>query len=274
MFWGFQPLYWALFPDTDSYVMLFVRIVLSALFSVLLLALTHRAHELKELFRNRAIMKYLAPAALFLFFDWAVFIVAVNSGHVLDCSLGYYINPLILFGFGVLIYKESCSKLQLISLCVAAVGVIISTVAYGDFPWLALVIAFNWSIYAMLKKNVPIDGVLSIAAETLMMTPVALILLFVFKRPELMSASGIEIPLLLGSGIVTALPMFIFSDCVSRLPLIIMCFGQYLGPTFNLICGVIMHETFSRSEIVSFVFFISAVILFTVGEMRMGKIKD
>lgn len=271
LLWGFQPLYWNLATEIDSYTILLCRIIMAALFSLMLLAVTKRLQELKVLFTNKKIIKYLIPAVVFLFLDWAVFIVAVNSGHVLDASLGYYINPLVLFAFGVIIYKEKCSKMQLLSLCIAAVGVLISTAAFGSFPFLSLIIAFNWAVYAVLKKNVKVDGVLSICAESLMLTPFAIVFLFLFRSGEVASFSIKEILFVLGSGVVTALPMFLYSNCVAAFPLIYMCFAQYLSPTFNLICGLIMGESFSKSQVVSLIFFMAAIVLFTVSEVRQIK---
>lgn len=272
--WGFQPLYWAFLSHVDSYVTLFCRIVMAAVFSVLILAVTHRLGELKALFQNRHMMKFLLPATLFLLADWGLFIVVINAGHVLDASLGYYITPLVLFAISVVIYKERCTKVQLASLGVAAIGVIVSIVAFGSFPWIALIIAVNWAIYTALKKNVKIDGVLSIAAETLLLTPLSIAFLAIFRHSEMACLGGTEVLLLIGSGIVTALPMFLYANSVARLPLIVMCFAQYLGPTFNLICGLIRREHFSPSQIVSFAFFILAIVIFTASEIKAMKKPD
>lgn len=269
--WGFQPLYWAFIDSIDSYTILGCRIVMAAAFSVLILAVTRRLGELKALLTDKSVMKYLLPAVLFLLADWAVFIVAVNSGHVLDASLGYYINPLVLFAFGIIFYKEKCTPVQLTALGIAAVGVIISTVAFGEFPFLSLIIAVNWAVYAALKKNVKADGVVSIAAETLILTPFAIAFLLIFRRGDFAGFSPSEFAFLAGSGIVTALPMFLYSNSIARFPMIFMCFAQYLSPTFNLICGFIMGESFSASQIVSFIFFVAAIIVFTVSEVRKLK---
>ena len=266
--WGFQPLYWAFLSHVDSFTILACRIVMAAFFSVLLLAVTGRLPELKALPGNRKIMKLLLPAVVFLLADWAVFIVVIQSGHVLDASLGYYINPLLLFAVGVVLYKEKSTKIQFIALGIAAVGVIISTAAFGEFPYISLIIAVNWAVYASLKAKIKLEGVLSIAAETLLLTPLALAFLLLFRRPEIASFSGRDFAFLIGSGIVTALPMFLYSNCVAKFTLIVMCFAQYLSPTFNLVCGLIQGERFSPSQLTSFAFFIAAIAVFTAGELR------
>lgn len=269
--WGFQPLYWALISQVDSYTILACRIIMAAVFSILILAVTGRLGELTALLKNRRIMRLLVPAVVFLLADWAVFIVLVNSGHILDVSLGYYINPLLLFAIGVVIFREKHTKIQFAALGIAAVGVVISTVAFGEFPLFPLIIAINWGIYAALKANIKVDGVVSIAAETLIMTPLAIAFLLLFRRSELAICGGSEYLLLIGGGIVTALPMFLYSNSVSRFSMIVMCFAQYLSPTFSLICGLIQGERFTSSQLTSFGFFILAIIVFTIGELRQHR---
>jgi len=269
--WGFQPLYWALISNINSYTILACRIIMAAVFSILILAVTGRLGELTALLKNRRIMRLLVPAVIFLLADWAVFIVLVNSGHVLDVSLGYYINPLLLFAIGVVIFREKHTKIQIVALGIAAIGVIISTVAFGEFPLFPIFIAVNWSFYAALKANIKVDGVVSIAAETLIMTPLAVAFLLLFRMPELASCGGREYIFLVGGGIVTALPMFLYSNCVSRFSMIVMCFAQYLSPTFSLICGLIQGERFSPSQLTSLGFFILAIAVFTVGELRQHR---
>ena len=271
--WGFQPLYWGLGPTMDSYTLLFCRIVMAAVFSVSILAVTHRLGELKALFHDRQTMKFLLPAVVFLLADWTVFLVVVNAGHVLDASLGFYINPLMLFALGVVFFKERCTRIQLLALAVAAVGVVISTVTFGSFPVVSMVIAVNWAIYAAIKKNVTLDGVLSIAAETLILVPLSLVFLLLFRQQDLLALEGPSLLFVIGSGIVTAMPMYLYSNSVSRFSLIFMCFAQYLSPTFNLICGLIMGERFSPSQIVSFLFFVTAIVLFTAGELLSSRSK-
>ena len=275
MLWGFQPLYWGLIGDVGTMTVMPLRIVFAALFSVLILALQKRTGELRALFKDRKMMKFLLPAALFLLADWTVYIILVNSGHIIDVSLGYYINPLILFLIGALIYREKCGAGHFIALAVAVTGVVVSAAAFGSVPYTSFIIAVNWAVYAAIKKNVSVDGVLSIAAETLILTIPAVIFMLVFRRAELAQIPASSYLPLLGSGVVTALPMFLYSRCVSRLPLVLMCFAQYLSPTFGLVCAFIKGESFSQSQLTSLAFFIAAIVVFTVSELkRQTMIKE
>ena len=268
MLWGFQPLYWGLIGDVGTMTVMPLRIVFAALFSVLILAFQKRTGELRVLFKNKKMMKFLLPAAMFLLADWTVYIILVNSGHIIDVSLGYYINPLILFLIGALIYREKCGAGHFIALAVAVTGVVVSAAAFGSVPYTSLIIAVNWAVYAAIKKNVSVDGVLSIAAETLILTIPAVIFMLVFQRAELAQIPVSSYLPLVGSGVVTALPMFLYSRCVSRLPLVLMCFAQYLSPTFGLVCAFIKGESFSQSQLISLAFFIAAIVIFTVSELK------
>lgn len=268
MLWGFQPLYWGLIGDVGTMTLMPLRIVFAALFSVLILAFQKRTGELRVLFKNKKMMKFLLPAAMFLLADWTVYIILVNSGHIIDVSLGYYINPLILFLIGALIYREKCGAGHFIALAVAVTGVVVSAAAFGSVPYTSLIIAVNWAVYAAIKKNVSVDGVLSIAAETLILTIPAVIFMLVFQRAELAQIPVSSYLPLVGSGVVTALPMFLYSRCVSRLPLVLMCFAQYLSPTFGLVCAFIRGESFSQSQLISLAFFIAAIVIFTVSELK------
>lgn len=268
MLWGFQPLYWGLIGDVGTMTLMPLRIVFAALFSVLILAFQKRTGELRVLFKNKKMMKFLLPAAMFLLADWTVYIILVNSGHIIDVSLGYYINPLILFLIGALIYREKCGAGHFIALAVAVTGVVVSASAFGSVPYTSLIIAVNWAVYAAIKKNVSVDGVLSIAAETLILTIPAVIFMLVFQRAELAQIPVSSYLPLVGSGVVTALPMFLYSRCVSRLPLVLMCFAQYLSPTFGLVCAFIKGENFSSSQLISLAFFIAAIVIFTVSELK------
>ena len=268
LFWGFQPLYWALEDNIDSLTILGCRIIMAASFSCLILAVNHRLDALKVIFHDRKTMRILLPAALFLLLDWGVFIVAVNTGHVLDTGLGYYINPLLIFAIGTLLYKERCNRAQLTALAIACIGILISAVTYDAFPYLSLIIASNWAIYTALKKNVQLDGVVSIAAETLLLTPLALVFLLVFRHAELAAVSFGEVAFLIGSGVVTALPMFLYNNSIHAFPLIAMCFAQYLSPSFNMLCGLLLGESFSASQRNSLIFFLMAILIFTVDEVK------
>lgn len=272
--WGVLPLYWHMLSGIDPIVILCCRIIMSAVCTTLLLFATGRLGELWSVMRNKQLMKFLIPAALTITVNWGVYIWAVSAGHVTDSSLGYYMNPLVVFLFGTLIFKERCGKMELVALLLAAAGVLLTTLQYGAFPYIALTLALSFALYGMFKKFAHVDGSVSIAVETIVLTPAALI--FLILSPQTSAAFETATPLqfifLLLAGIVTAAPLIMYTQGVNGLSFITMGFLQYICPTLMLILGVtIMGEPFSVAKAVSFAFIWAGLILFSVGMVRREK---
>ncbi len=272
--WGVLPLYWHALSGIDPIVILCCRIVMSAVCTTLLLFVTGRLGELWAVMRNKQLMKFLIPAALTVTVNWGVYIWAVSAGHVTDSSLGYYMNPLVVFLFGSLIFKERCGKMELVALLLAAAGVLLTTLQYGAFPYIAITLAVSFALYGMFKKFAHVDGTVSIAVETIVLFPAAL--LFLLLSPQTSAAIATATPLqfvfLLLAGIVTAAPLIMYTQGVNGLPFITMGFLQYVCPTLMLILGVaIMGEPFSVAKAVSFAFIWAGLILFSVGMIKREK---
>ncbi len=272
--WGVLPLYWHALSGIDSIVILCCRIVMSAVSTTLLLFATGRLKELWAVMRNKQLMKFLLPAALLVTINWGVYIWAVNTGHVTDSSLGYYMNPLVVALFGTLIFKERCGKMELFALLLAAAGVVLSTLQYGAFPYIAITLAISFALYGMFKKFAHVDGTVSIAVETIVLSPAALLFLLLSPRTHmaLQTATPLQFVLLVLAGIVTAAPLIMYTQGVNGLPFITMGFLQYVCPTLMLILGVlIMGEPFTVAQGVSFAFIWAGLILFSIGMVRREK---
>ena len=272
--WGILPLYWHMLSGINPIVILCCRIVMSAVCTTLLLFATRRLGELWDVMRNKQLMKFLIPAALIVTVNWGVYIWAVSAGHVTDSSLGYYMNPLVVFLFGTLIFKERCGKVELFALLLAATGVLLTTLQYGAFPFIAITLAVSFSLYGMFKKFAHVDGTLSIAVETIILSPAALLFLILAPQSHaaLQSATPLQFILLVLAGIVTAAPLIMYTQGVNGLPFITMGFLQYICPTLMLILGVlIMGEPFTTAQAVSFAFIWAGLILFSVGMVRREK---
>ncbi len=266
LIWGVQPLYWGMMGHMDSLFVMACRILWAVVFTVAVMAYTKRLPELKALFRDKKRMRYLAPASLFLLIDWAVFIVAVQAGHVLDTSLGYYMNPLAIFLLSIVLFKEKCGKMELMAIALAVAGVVVSAVQYGKVPVISLILAVDFAIYGALKKYAKVEPLLSIAAETIMMAPLAIVFILFFRMGDngIAAVSFTDQLLLIGSGVVTAMPMILYSRGVNSLPFLLMGFIQYLSPTLSLLCGLLMGEQLSPDKLVSFLFIWAGLILFSI----------
>lgn len=275
--WGLQPLYWSSLAHMDSMFILGFRILWAVVFTVGILAVTKRLKELKSILFNWQKMKFLIPAALFLLLDWGVFIVAVQTGHVLDTSLGYYIAPFVVFGIGIIIFKERPTKTVLIGMLMALLGVlfniIYNVVKYGKFPILSILLSLLFAIYGMLKKYAQVDSVVSIAAETLLMAPLAILFLLLFQRDAIASCTASDHLLLIGAGVITALPMILYSLGILKLPFIMLGFMQYISPTLSLISGLFLGEALTIDKTVTFLFIWAGLTIYLTALLRAEKAK-
>ncbi len=254
LLWGILPAYWNLLSHVDSFFILCCRIVFSLVLITLLLRVSGRMHAFWETLRSKAALRYLIPAGFIVTVNWGTYIWAVNAGHVIDCSLGYYMNPLMVFTLGVLIFREKCTKLQLVAVAFAVIGVIISVIAYGSFPYIAIILAVTFGVYGTLKKMAHTDPLASIGVETLVVAPFAVAFALVFRSESIGAISAVDILLLIGAGAATAAPLVLYSSCVNNIPFVVLGFLQYIAPTIMLIYGFMKGETMSSSRIISFIF--------------------
>ena len=277
--WGLFPLYWRLLDQVDSMEILLSRVIWSFVFTtVFILILKHKhllIQDLKHLWKNKKVFLSLLAASFAISCNWYIYIFAVNHGHVIETSLGYYINPLITVLFGMIFFKERLSKMQLVAVFVAFVGVIILTISYGNIPWVAISLALSFATYGALKKKITLDATRGLAIETLFILPFALIYYIYIMSTNEMSFLHVSWQtdlLLIFAGVVTAIPLVLFSKGAKLLPQYLIGFIQYITPTTLLIFGIVLyHETFSTIEFISFSFIWVAIFIFTVSTIVESK---
>ena len=201
-------------------------------------------------------MKQLVLASVLVTLNWGIYIYAISSGHTLDASLGYYINPLVNVLIGVLLLKEKLSRQQYFAVFLAACGVLNLVLHFGSFPWVALSLAISFSLYGLCKKKLGLGATTGIILETGLLAPLTLIYLtWLHFTGNSIFGPGMpfETSLLVGAGIVTALPLVLFANAANQLPLSMLGFIQYLSPTIALLSGVFLyHEPFTTAHAVSF----------------------
>jgi chloramphenicol-sensitive protein RarD len=274
MLWGVLPLYWHLLANVSPLFVLANRILWSAVFTVIVLAAGKRLKELKAMLLDRRVMKLLIPATVAITLNWGIYIWAVGQNRVLEASLGYYMNPLMVFLMGTLMFKERCGRLELFALLFAAAGVIYSTVQYGEFPFISVLLAALFAIYGMFKKMAGVDGFVSVSVETIFLTPFALLFMLIWPgTPATLSGvTTLEAVLLVLAGAMTAIPLILYSQGVNNIPFLTMGFLQYISPTLMLLSGMlVMGEEFSISKAVSFSFIGVGLILYTIGMARRER---
>lgn len=273
--WGVLTIYWKLIDGVFPIEILSNRIVWAFVFTVAIIAVTKQWGELKRIAKDKKQMLYIFIASILIAFNWGLYIWAVNSNRIIDASLGYYINPLVAVVLGVVIFKEKLSLWQGIALSTAFFGVIIKTFQYGKVPWISLGLAISFGLYGAMKKFVKANSIVGLTLETTMITPIAAV--YIASRQfsgvgAFGRESAVVIFLLIGSGVVTAVPLLLFASAARRLPLSVIGFTQYISPTISLFIGIFMyHEGFTSIDMISFVFIWSALVMYSLSQINLNK---
>ncbi|MGB8954635.1 MAG: EamA family transporter RarD [Tumebacillaceae bacterium] len=272
--WGLLPIYWKIFTQVSAWEILTHRIIWSVVFVLILVGIQRKWKQLKQAIPDAKSFLALTISSLLISLNWMIYIWAVNSNHMVEASLGYYINPLVSVFLGVFFLGERLSKLQWASIGLAAVGVIIMTVSYGQFPWVAITLAVSFGLYGLAKKRIKVEPLIGLSLETLIVAPIALIFLLTFLHggEAFVVLPGWKIAVLLLAGVATALPLLFFAEGAKRLPLSVMGFFQYIAPTISLILSLAVYgEPFTTNDIISFGFIWSALILYSVQIIKIQK---
>jgi chloramphenicol-sensitive protein RarD len=254
--WGVFPLYLKPLADVPALQVMAHRIVWCCLLVMAYLAWRGELGSVKAALANPDTRRRLAASAVLISINWLVYVWAVGHGHVLEASLGYFINPLLNVVLGVLILSERLTRAQWTAVALAAVGVVYLTVAAGRPPWIALVLAASFGTYGLIRKMVAVDSVPGLATETLLLSPFAVVfLVWVGQRGSGAFAGGDAVidALLVGSGLATALPLALFAFGARRIRYSTIGIVQYIGPTLQFLIGVFLfHEPFPRARVIGF----------------------
>ena len=265
--WGIVPVYWKLLRFVPAGEILAHRFVWTCVFMILLLSWQARWGEVFANLRSRRTALFCTASGLAIAVNWGVFIWAVNAGHVLETSLGYFMTPLVNVLFGAIFLRERLTRLQLLSVLLATGAVLYLTLGFGRLPWIALTLCFSFGLYGLLRKvsgAAPIPGLF---LETTVIVPLALgWLIYVggTTGPHFGRASfGLSL-LLLSTGIVTGLPLLWFAHAARHLRLTTLGFLQYLAPSCTFFLGIfVFHESFRRAQMVTFALIWIALAIFT-----------
>jgi len=270
--WGAFPLYWPLLEPAGAVEILAHRVAWSVLTMGLLVVLAGRTRQFAALVRDPRARRLLGGAALVIALNWGVYIWGVNHGHVVETSLGYFVNPIVTVLMGVLVLGERMRPWQWVAMAVATVAVVVLTVDYGRVPWIALVLAFSFGTYGLAKKQAGAGAVESLAFETALLAPLAAAYLAWLATTGSFSfaAEGAGHAVLLAStGVVTALPLILFGAAATRLPLVALGLLQYLAPVLQFLLGLLVfHEAMPPGRWVGFGLVWLALLVFTVESIR------
>lgn len=257
LIWGFFPAYFKLLTTVPALQVVAHRIVWSILFLWLLIGWRGRSADILTALKDRRSLLILVATAILIATNWLVFIIAVGHAQVLQSSLGYFMTPFVSVLLGVLFLHERLRRLQVISILLAACGVILLTVQYGRFPWVALILAITFGSYGLLRKVVPVDALAGLTVETLFLAPLAAgyLLFSHLNGTGAFPSAGIRVDsILMFAGVATAVPLLLFASAARRLKMATIGFLQYITPTLHFLLAVMAYgEPFTLAHLGSFV---------------------
>ena len=270
--WGMFPLYFALLRSVSAPEIVAHRVIWSFLFLIIILSFTKGWSGLWIALRSRGSVGLLAIAAVALSLNWLVYIYSVTTNQLVQGSLGYFINPLVSVALGVVLFRERLRVMQWSAIGLAVIAVVILTLSYGHLPWIGLTLAFSFASYGLIKKYVGFGAVDSLAIETAVLTPFAIILLLFMESTArgVFVQGGLSIStLLMLLGPVTAVPLLAFGAAATRIPLSMLGVLQYITPLCIFIFGVtVFHESMSPSRWLGFFFIWVALMIFSTDAIR------
>lgn len=255
--WGLLPLYWRALDRASAFEILAHRAIWSLLICILFLTYQKQLRTTFALIKNARTFALLALTSLLLSINWGIYIWAVSVDRVVEAALGYYITPLVAVSFGVFVLKEKLRKLQIISVMLAAVGVVILTVAYGHIPLIAFGLAVSWGSYSLIKKRLNAGALETLSIETLVaFIPSFAFLLYLLNKNEAQFGQDIGFSIaLFSAGLFTVIPLLMFNAATIRLPLTITGLLQYITPSILFLIGIIVfHEPLAISKVLGFIF--------------------
>ena len=270
--WGLLTIYWKQLAGFDPFELIGWRILCATAVMAVVITISRRWAVLATAFRDRRTALRLLVAAILLTANWTAYVWAVTNDHVIETALGYFMAPLGTMVLGVTVLHEHATRLHKVALVLAALAVVVLTISYGRPPVVALVIAATWSVYGLLKRQVPLTAIESLAGETFLLTVPAIVLVVVMAGrggsiPS--TASGGEWTLVLLTGVVTAVPLLLFAFAAQRVPFTLLGALQYLVPTINLVLGwAVYDEPMPLDRLIGFALVWAALAAVTIDRLR------
>jgi chloramphenicol-sensitive protein RarD len=275
--WGFLPLYFLLLAPAGAFEIVAWRVLFSLLFCTLLILATRAWRPLVAALRTPRVVWTMGLAGVLIFINWQTFILAALSGHVVETALGYFINPIITVLLGVLVLHERLRRAQWVAVAISFIAVVVLSVGYGTVPWISLILAFSFGLYGLIKKRVGghLDALSGLTLETMWLTPLAIVQLVVVSMITGLTfgtVSAVHTIALIGSGVITAVPLLFFAAASRRLPLTTLGLVQYLAPVLQFLAGVvILHEPMPPERWLGFGLVWLALIVLTVDMIVAGR---
>jgi chloramphenicol-sensitive protein RarD len=272
--WGLFPIYWPLLKPANPLEIVSHRAVWTLVFCFIILALTKTLKSTLSLLKRPKIVAGLFLSSILISINWIIYIYAANNEHVVEASLGYYINPIVVIATGVIVLKEKMRPLQWLAVGIATIGVGVLTIDYGRLPWIALGLALSWGSYGLVKKQLGLGALEGLSIETLLSSGAYLgYLIWLGNSGEGQFSHSLKLTLLLiGGGAVTAIPLLLFNGSTNRLPLTLIGLLQYITPTIQFCIGVwYYHEDMPTARWAGFLIIWVALMSLAIDLVRSGR---
>lgn len=275
LLWGFFPIYWKSIHTVPAFEILCHRVVWSMLFLIIILSIRKHWSWLRPALTSPKTILPFVVSAFILAGNWLTYIWGVNSGHIVETSLGYFINPLVNVLLGVVFLKERLRKIQWLSIAMAFIGVLYLTFQYGQFPWIALTLAFSFGFYGLMRKTARLASLEGLSVEMAVLFLPALVFISYFEyngSGSFLAGSAFTKTLLPVSGLVTSIPLLLFAHGARKITLTTLGLLQYIAPTLQLMVGVFIYmESFPRTRIIGFTFIWVALLVYSIEGLLVGK---
>ncbi|ART80438.1 EamA family transporter RarD [Oceanisphaera avium] len=273
--WGIAPLYFKQLTQIPAYEILSHRVIWSFLLLLVLLSVLKFWPRVRAVLRQPKNLLLLSLSSLIIGLNWGVYIWAINNNHILDASLGYYINPLFNIVLAMLFLGERFRPIQWAAVALATSGVLIQLIVFGRLPWIALVLALSFGLYGLIRKHVLVDPITGLMLETLVLLPLAAgyLLLIADTPTSHLTANSLQTNLwLICAGIVTTAPLLLFAAGAKRLKLSTLGFFQYIGPSLMFLVAVGLYdEPFSADKIITFGLIWCSLVIYSWESIKQRK---
>ena len=273
--WGVLPIYWQALMPIDSWIIILYRIFTMAVYSLIVARMKYSFAEIFGPLKDRKVRIKYFTAGLILTANWSIYIWAINSGRVIQTSIGYYIEPLVICLFGIVIFKEKLTKYNLTAMLMALLAVVLILVHYGQIPAVALGLALTWATYSAIKKAADQPPLLSLVYETILYGALALIAI-IYIETKGIGALSYHLPgkfaFMMLAGLFTLIPIVLFAVSAKKVTLLVIGLAQYISPTITLLCGIFLFkESIDLFQIIAFGIIWLGLVFFTVGEFKNNR---
>jgi chloramphenicol-sensitive protein RarD len=268
--WGFLPIYFVALAPANAFEIVAWRVVFSLVFCAIIILVTRAWRPLMVIMRKPRTVFIMGAAGALIYVNWQTYVYGVSTGQVVEASLGYFINPIVTVFLGVIVLRERLRMTQWVAVAISLIAVVVLTIGYGALPWIALVLAFSFGLYGLVKKQVgkDVDAVSGLTLETVWLMPVAIVQLIIVGVTAGLTFGTISVwhtVGMLGLGVVTAIPLLLFASAARRLPLIYLGFIQYFAPVIQFLVGVLLlHEAMPAERWFGFGLVWLALVILTV----------